>query len=360
MKSNSDPGGRTSGGGAGRDHPAHDYLEQVQDTYAPAYDSARSRVDALVSDYIRQNGFELKADHIPGGKTSGGGTGRFRTGFHTRQSDALDRLFRGLRWITVRAEIVLTLYRANVAAMRFINDALSRVFAEGATQSEWRLQKQVEYYPLPYTEAVVEALARDNLLTMPTRTVYKSEDTAWLRRVLLSVIAFERLQDTPPDELPANIARHLTRRCQQAMNTTAQAMIYGVFDMGMYQAGLDALDAGLDVEKTWLSILDNRVRDSHRHLHAKTLPMPERFRGFHGTLRFPHDPTSPPAETYNCRCRMAVHLAGHVPRTPTGPLRGAQLAAYKRWRDETIDALGGALALEAAQRRRFNAHTLSV
>ena len=334
-------GGHTSGGGAGRAHPADDTLRAVVRRYRKRYKQAAREVEKVLK------------RHFGGGHTSGGGAGRLRVGYKTKHTFALEKLTSGARWLAARAVIAAILYEANKYAVETINDAMPETFSEGANQTAWRLKQQQEYYPLPYTQMIVRDLARDHLITLPRRTVDEDKDKAWTEKRLQAIVTAYDLRDAAPDELPARIAQKLVRRCQEAMNTTAQAVIYGIFDMGMYQAGRDAKAAGLDVEKTWLSILDNRVRDSHRHLHGKTLPMSGLFHGLHGVLRFPHDPSAPPAETYNCRCRMAVHLKGHAPQTSARPLSHSEVAAYRRWRDETIDRLG--TELEKEHRRRLNA-----
>ena len=342
-------GGRTAGGGTGREHPADAHLNAVLRKIRRRYAGADEKVEKLLRRYF--NGGKTSG----GGRTAGGGAGRIRVGYRTKQ-DQTGKSFNwlaGLRWAATRAMIAALLYR--VAVTRDINDAAPAAYADGANQTAFRLRREIEYYPLPYTEKVVRDLARDHLIDLPDRELDKSKDTAWTEKLLQTIILSSDLRGTDPEEMPAAVARKLVRRCQQANSTAAMAMIYGAFDLGMYRAGLDALAAGVDVEKTWLSILDNRVRDSHRHLHATTLPMGALFHGLHGDLRFPHDPAAPPPETYNCRCRMAIHLKGHAPRASHRGLTRDEVPAYRRWRDQAIDQLGGELALEMEHRRRLHA-----
>lgn len=339
------------GGGIGRfSHPADPALHEIARAQKKVYDKAQQDVEVTLWEYIFL-GKRPARNKGGGGGSRGGGTGRIRTGYDTKKSLELKRLFHGLKWLLVRDSIALTMYLMNKAAMDIANANAADVMADGATSTAYTFRE--EYDALPYTEEVVEALARESLLTLPRRTVDKRKDTDWTKRMLQSIVSRYDLYDTDPEKLPHMIASTLVQRCQRSMDTSTQALIYGVFDAGMYQAGLDAVAAGVDAEKTWLSIMDDFVRDSHRHLHKTTLPMNRLFHGIYGYLRFPHDPNAPAPEIMRCRCRMAIHLKGKAPSAPDRLTR-SEVAAYRKWRDKVIDDLGGELALEAAHRRRLH------
>ena len=339
------------GGGIGREtHPADKPLRDITRAQHKVYEKAQQDVEVTLFEYIFLGKRPSRVTG-GGGGSKGGGTGRLRVGYDTKRSIAFKKLIRGLKWLAVRESIAFIMYLANQAALDIANANAPDVMAEGATSTAYTFREV--YDALPYTEEVVEALAKEGLLTLPRRTVDKQKDTEWTQRMLQSIINKYDLDAADPEKLPRQIAQELVRRCQRSMDTSTQALIYGVFDAGMYQAGLDALAAGVDVEKTWLSIMDARVRDSHRHLHRTTLPMSRLFHGIYGTLRFPHDPNAPAAEIMRCRCRMAIHLKGKAPTAPDRLTR-SEVAAYRRWRDKVIDDLGGEVALEAAHRRRLH------
>lgn len=339
------------GGGIGRfSHPADPALHEIARAQKKVYDKAQQDVEVTLWEYIFLGKRPARVTG-GGGGSRGGGTGRLRVGYDTKKSLELKRFFRGLKWLLVRDSIALTVFLANRAAMDIANANAADVMADGATSTAYTFHE--EYDALPYTEQVVEALARENLLTLPRRTVDKRKDMDWTQRMLQSIISRYDLDDIDPEKLPHQIAHELVQRCQRSMDTSTQALIYGVFDAGMYQAGLDAVAAGADVEKTWLTIMDSHERDSHHNLHKTTLPMTRLFHGIYGNLRFPHDPNAPAPEIMRCRCRMAIHLKGKAPTAPDRLTR-SEVAAYRRWRDKVIDDLGGELALAAAHRRRLH------
>lgn len=53
--------------------------------------------------------------------------------------------------------------------------------------------------------------------------------------------------------------------------------------------------------KTWVTAGDEDVRDSHRNIHPKTIPINERFSN---GLMYPGDPSGAPSEIIRCRCDL--------------------------------------------------------
>lgn len=60
------------------------------------------------------------------------------------------------------------------------------------------------------------------------------------------------------------------------------------------------------VMKTWQTMLDDRVRDTHDYLEGMTIPVNRRFYTYDGdSARYPGD-FSNPANVINCRCRISL------------------------------------------------------
>ncbi|MFN1193363.1 phage portal protein [[Kitasatospora] papulosa] len=83
----------------------------------------------------------------------------------------------------------------------------------------------------------------------------------------------------------------------QIAETCAVATINGAADAA-------AEYAGPDVERTWITRGDDRVRPAHKALHGTTLPVGTPYNVSGATLRYPGDPFAPIALTVNCRCRL--------------------------------------------------------
>jgi len=69
-----------------------------------------------------------------------------------------------------------------------------------------------------------------------------------------------------------------------------------------------ATDSGLDVQIEWISTNDGRVRDSHRSVNGKIIPMGESFNVNGSKMKYPSDPSGGAANVINCRCVLGYHV----------------------------------------------------
>ncbi len=90
--------------------------------------------------------------------------------------------------------------------------------------------------------------------------------------------------------------------------------IIRVVDTDMNRIYNDAvLDVGERSEgpvmKTWQTMMDDRVRDTHEYLQSETVPINRRFYTFDGdSARYPGDFTDP-QNNCGCRCRISLSMA---------------------------------------------------
>jgi len=54
--------------------------------------------------------------------------------------------------------------------------------------------------------------------------------------------------------------------------------------------------------KTWVTMMDEKVRDTHNDIHGQTVPINDYFMVGGFPARYPHDPDLPADEIVNCRC----------------------------------------------------------
>lgn len=86
-----------------------------------------------------------------------------------------------------------------------------------------------------------------------------------------------------------------------------------------YGRHVAASESGFTLKKTWMTMLDERVRDnaypgfSHAMLHGFTIPANQLFTQNGVSLRFPGDPSAQPASRaagmiINCRCMLVYDI----------------------------------------------------
>lgn len=98
----------------------------------------------------------------------------------------------------------------------------------------------------------------------------------------------------------AIFANLLTKRARLISEHESQT----AFNAGTFLA---TKAAGLP-KKKWLTRRDVRVREEHKFLHGKSVPIGAGFAADGSVLRFPGDPLAPPHLTINCRCRLRYEL----------------------------------------------------
>jgi hypothetical protein len=96
--------------------------------------------------------------------------------------------------------------------------------------------------------------------------------------------------------LGALFAKALSRRRERIAAVEAQAAINGGLYLAASQAGV--------ASKTWVTRRDDQVRAEHRVLDSVNVPLAEGFSIGGASLRYPGDPTAPPALSLGCRCRL--------------------------------------------------------
>ena len=260
------------------------------------------------------------------------------------------RVFAGPRWALTRRKIALAFTDADKEAYESINGVLENAFVDGFNDAAYTMARTgIDTWPI--TLSILSILMADGIVNLSVRKLKKSKDIAYNEQRVQSAVHSAVIQGVPPDGLYERVGRSMANFRQNETISAARATVYGAADYGEYFFGLEAQKMGIEVEKTWLSIMDMRVRPSHKHLHGETIPLKEVFHGYHGVLRFPHDPEAHPAETMRCRCRMVIHAAGKAPAVYTRTVLPTETSAYRKWRDDRIREAGGELTLLMRHKR---------
>lgn len=256
-------------------------------------------------------------------------------------------VFSGRDWIRLKKRIARELTRANIQATDIINGALEEAFAAGMSEAAYTISRSM----WPITAAAVARLVLDGAIRLNTRTLNRDRDMSYGEDRVDTSAHSAVYTKTRPERMHQVISERIIRIRMNEMSAIARASVYGASDTGAYHAGLEAEKLGIETEKTWLSMMDMRVRASHKFLNRTTVPIDGVFHGYHGDLRYPHDPKAPPEETMRCRCRMVVHQKGEIPEEYTREVIPSETGEYVKWRDAQIRRAGSALELAKRHER---------
>jgi HK97 family phage portal protein len=83
-----------------------------------------------------------------------------------------------------------------------------------------------------------------------------------------------------------------------AIEGSRQDTVRALIDRGVIDAS--------QVRRTWITMMDERVRPTHERAQGQTVPLGKPFVVGSALLRFPGDPLAPASETANCRCKTLI------------------------------------------------------
>lgn len=116
-----------------------------------------------------------------------------------------------------------------------------------------------------------------------------------------------------PAQIDRMVDRYQERFIQFRARTIARTETVAAIHEGDLEAWNQAIDSGVvqpgEIEQTWHTAGDERVRPSHNAMNGQEQPTGEPFLSGDGNqLRFPGDPLGPASDTINCRCVVAREL----------------------------------------------------
>lgn len=89
------------------------------------------------------------------------------------------------------------------------------------------------------------------------------------------------------------------------METIARTEMLGIHSQVQAAELNDLAETVPKLKKQWITVVDQRTRDTHRAVHLVSIPNNQAFTVGDAKLRFPRDPAGAiPAEVINCRCTL--------------------------------------------------------
>lgn len=107
------------------------------------------------------------------------------------------------------------------------------------------------------------------------------------------------------------VADHVLQNDLGGLKNLVESEYHRVYNAAVYDGGMDYVNNGsFGVTKTWVTVKDDRVRDTHRYLESQSVPLGELFFTWDGDYAmYPGGFTK--AEN-NCGCRCVVKLEVEV------------------------------------------------
>ena len=135
----------------------------------------------------------------------------------------------------------------------------------------------------------------------------KIQDTT--QEAIVGIIAEGLRDNLSNDEIADNIDEQYNKwtttdedRDKPRYRSITETEVHTNQERGILSGGMAVVSASnVNLEKTWITMQDDRVRENHVVLHNETVGQNETFSN---GLRFPGDPDGSPEQIINCRCDL--------------------------------------------------------
>lgn len=304
-------------------------LEELEKRIAEAYKKAEAEITAKMQAYLDRF---AKQDSIMAQK--------WKSGEITKQEYVewrTNHFMIGKNWQAVKDTIAGDVLKADLISAKLVNDALVDVYTQNANYAYYQLEKDTGTglsFDL-YDKKAVESLLKDDPDFMPHYEPKTPIVERWNRQHIQS----EMLQGILQGESIPKIAKRMSNVTDMDKNASirnARTYTTSVENQAKMDRYAEAEDAGIPLEKEWMSTLDERTRESHREIDGTRVANDEPFilinhDGTTCEMMYPADPNGDPEQVYNCRCRIVARIKG---RTVDRSGRASKLedTSYEEWK----------------------------
>lgn len=271
--------------------------KKLEKEYTQALKDMEKKADAYFSRFKEQDAKQLAL--VQAGKITQDEYNKWR----------LNHMLTGERYNHFVDSLAHDLTHTNEIAMSMLNPTLASAWAENYNYGGYEIAKGLNQniaWELADHDTV-ERLIKDNPKLLPKPRVDIPKDKRWNQQKLKSALTQGIIQG----ESIKNISKRLqsvTDMSTSAAIRNARTATTGAENAGRMQSYEDAEELGIQMQKQWISTLDDRTRESHVLLDQEIVDTDE---AFSNKLMYPGDPNGAPEEVYNCRCTMIGVLKKH-------------------------------------------------
>jgi SPP1 gp7 family putative phage head morphogenesis protein len=213
------------------------------------------------------------------------------------------KMQRGHYWSEMKRTLAEDLTNVDKIAMSYVNDKVIDVYALNMNYGTYLIEHETRIntsFSL-YNRDAVKALIKDNPTLLPSPKVEISKDLKWNMQHIQSALTQGILQGESIPKIARRIQK-VARMDNSSAIRTARTSMTGAQNRGRLDSMIRAIDKGIALKKVWIATLDNVTRDSHVDLDGEVVDVDKTFSN---GLEYPADGAGEPAETYNCRCKLA-------------------------------------------------------
>lgn len=191
----------------------------------------------------------------------------------------------------------------NRKATDAVNGNAASVYTHFFNKEGKEIAEEIEDYP--FTEA-----EESEVIGVYKNTINNQKDVRWNKKNILSNVLIGILVAQTVGDISDRITIVNERNRKSSIRNSLA--VYGSNEsIGKYVSWKRAEYYGIDIQKEWISTLDNRTRDTHVRYDGMVVELDEEFAPH---LKYPRDPDAKancPWEFYNCRCTLGKVVMGY-------------------------------------------------
>ena len=274
--------------------------EELERKISQTYDTAAREMQAKTEAYFEKYQIkkEINRETMPKGKFN-----EWRKG----QRQIYDNMKK------MTAELSQEALKADELSRLLIQGQLPYAFAEGMNYGTFEVETLfgVDTSFMLYDKNEVLTLIKDEPQLLPQlkpespteKAIREGKILRWNQQKITQQITQGIIQGESIPKIAARL-QTVTDMDKRAAIRNARTANTAARNAGHDAAYERANEMGIDIQRMWVSTLDDRTRIEHRDLDMQVRKVGEPFTTGEYSIMYPADPSAEPEMVYNCRCRI--------------------------------------------------------
>lgn len=283
-------------------------IARIEEDVKKHYELAQAEINVKVNDYWKRfkTKDKIKQAQVKAGEITENEYNQWR----------VNQMILGKRWEDMRDVISNDLTNAQQIAESIAKGYIPEAYAIGANFGAYQIESgcSLDTSWILYDRPTVERIIKDNPDLLPelnplsetAKTIREGKINAWHKDQIQSTALQGILQGESIPDIALRIS-NITKQDEKATIRYARTMTTGAENAGRVDSYIRAKNMGIEMEQQWMATLDDRTRESHRHLDGEHRPVGKKFSN---GCRFPGDPEGSADQIWNCRCTLIPMLTG--------------------------------------------------
>lgn len=188
----------------------------------------------------------------------------------------------------------------NEKALDLINGKMNKIYAVNYNQFASEAKVIQGYSFSLVNESAVRGLAKQLNI---------AKDMRWNAKNINAQVLQGILQGENVDKIAGRLSNVIGLN-EKAAVRNARTMTTRAENSGRQDSYMQAAEDGVIMTREWIATGDDRTREWHAELNGVETEIDEPWENDYGEIMFPGAPNADPANVYNCRCAMRVHVKG--------------------------------------------------